>query len=106
MLTRRQTPLKKLPMMLLAVVISFQRALVRGAAPFPQRVPRGFASASVCDMHQYLQHEERGTIPATSTPSLSSAPVTEQRTLLYPVSVLRVPIPCTQIRPHIRCSQN
>jgi hypothetical protein len=51
MLTRRQTPLKKLPMMLLAVIISFQRALVRGAAPFLQRVPRGFASASVCDMH-------------------------------------------------------
>ena len=50
MLTRRQVPLKKLPMLLLAVVISAQRALVRGAAPFPPRVPRGFASASLYDM--------------------------------------------------------
>jgi hypothetical protein len=50
MLTRRQAPLKKLPMMLLAVVISSQRALVRGAVPFLPRVPRGFTSASVYDM--------------------------------------------------------
>ena len=49
MLTRRQVPLKKLPMTLLAVVISAQRALVPGA-PFPPRVPRGFASASLYDM--------------------------------------------------------
>lgn len=49
-LTSRQAPLKKLPMMLLAVVISTQRALVRSAAPFPPRVPRGFANASVYDM--------------------------------------------------------